>query len=85
MATQVDEYNEQYLEMQAQVSDLSAQINHMETDTTLANLRHEYHSLKNQLNDISKDWASLSYLQSLVDEHIKQIKDKRLPQVLMKR
>lgn len=68
--------------MQAQVSDLSAQINHMETDTTLANLRHEYHSLKNQLNDISKDWASLSYLQSLVDEHIKQIKDKRLPQVI---
>ncbi|MEI5743114.1 hypothetical protein WB049_31525, partial [Staphylococcus aureus] len=37
LATQVDEYNEQYLEMQAQVSDLSAQINHMETDTTLAN------------------------------------------------
>lgn len=82
LATQVDEYNEQYLEMQAQVSDLSAQINHMETDTTLANLRHEYHSLKNQLNDIAKDWASLSYLQSLVDEHIKQIKDKRLPQVI---
>ena len=26
--------------MQAQVSDLSAQINHMETDATLANLRH---------------------------------------------
>ena len=49
--------------MQAQVSDLSAQINHMETDATLANLRHEYHSLKNQLNDIAKDWASLSYLQ----------------------
>ncbi|MCD0793904.1 DNA repair protein Rad50, partial [Staphylococcus aureus] len=71
LATQVDEYNEQYLEMQGQVSDLSAQINHMETDTTLANLRHEYHSLKNQLNDIAKDWASLSYLQSLVDEHIK--------------
>ncbi|MGZ0075823.1 hypothetical protein ACVXZY_11035 [Staphylococcus aureus] len=46
--------NEQYLQMQAQVSDLSAQINHMETDTTLANLRHEYHSLKNQLNDIAK-------------------------------
>ena len=44
LATQVDEYNEQYLEMQAQVSDLSAQINHMETDATLANLRHEYHS-----------------------------------------
>ena len=35
LATQVDEYNEQYLEMQAQVSDLSAQINHMETDATL--------------------------------------------------
>ncbi len=31
---------------------------------------------------ISQDWASLSYLQSLVDEHIKQIKDKRLPQVI---
>ncbi len=34
-------------------SDL-ARINHMETDTTLANLRHEYHSLKNQLNDITR-------------------------------
>ncbi|MBO1199192.1 AAA family ATPase [Staphylococcus simiae] len=82
LATQVDEYNEQYLDMQSQVSDLNAQINHMETDSTLANLRHEYHSLKNQLNAIAKDWASLSYLQSLVDEHIKQIKDKRLPQVI---
>ena len=29
-----------------------------------------------------KDWASLSYLQNLVEEHIKQIKDKRLPQVI---
>ncbi|EHJ06702.1 hypothetical protein SS7213T_13032, partial [Staphylococcus simiae CCM 7213 = CCUG 51256] len=82
LATQVDEYNEQYLDMQSQVSDLNAQINHMETDSTLANFRHEYHSLKNQLNAIAKDWASLSYLQSLVDEHIKQIKDKRLPQVI---
>ena len=82
LAQQVDQYNEQYLDMQAEVSDLNAQINNMETDTTLTNLRHEYHSLKNRMNDIAKDWASLSYLQSLVDEHIKQIKDKRLPQVI---
>lgn len=82
LAKQVDEYNEQYLDMQADVSDLNAQITHMETDTTLTHLRHEYHSLKNRLNDMAKDWASLSYLQSLVDEHIKQIKDKRLPQVI---
>lgn len=68
--------------MQAEVSDLTAQINHMETDSTLAQLRHEYYSLKNRLNDIAKDWASLSYLQNLVEEHIKQIKDKRLPQVI---
>ena len=32
--------------MQAEVSDLNAQINHMETDRTLAQLRHEYYSLK---------------------------------------
>lgn len=82
LARQVDEYNDQYLEMQAEVSDLNAQINHMETDTTLAHLRHEYYSLKNRLNDIARDWASLSYLQNLVEEHIKQIKDKRLPQVI---
>ena len=31
---------------------------------------------KNRLNDIAKDWASLSYMQALVEEHIKQIKDK---------
>lgn len=82
LARQVDQYNDQYLNMQAEVSDLTAQINHMETDTTLAQLRHEYYSLKNRLNDIAKDWASLSYLQNLVEEHIKQIKDKRLPQVI---
>ena len=82
LAQQVDQYNEQYLDMQSEVSDLNAQINHMETDTTLTQLRHEYHSLKNRMNSIAKDWASLSYLQSLVDEHIKQIKDKRLPQVI---
>ncbi|MEJ7173251.1 AAA family ATPase [Staphylococcus caprae] len=82
LARQVDDYNDQYLEMQAEVSDLNAQINHMETDTTLAHLRHEYYSLKNRLNDIARDWASLSYLQNLVEEHIKQIKDKRLPQVI---
>ena len=34
------------------------------------------------MNEIAKDWASLSYLQALVNEHIKQIKDKRLPQVI---
>lgn len=82
MAKQVDDYNDQFLEMQAEVSDLNAQINHMETDRTLAQLRHEYYSLKNRLNDIAKDWASLSYMQALVEEHIKQIKDKRLPQVI---
>ena len=82
LAKQVDDYNDQFLEMQAEVSDLNAQINHMETDRTLAQLRHEYYSLKNRLNDIAKDWASLSYMQALVEEHIKQIKDKRLPQVI---
>ena len=40
--------------MQAEVSDLNAQINHMETDRTLAQLRHEYYSLKNRLNDIAR-------------------------------
>ena len=28
------------------------------------------------MNDIAKDWASLSYLETLINEHIKQIKDK---------
>ena len=79
---QVDDYNEQFLAKQQEVSDLTAQIKHMETDSTLSDLRHEYHSLKNQMNEIAKDWASLSYLQALVNEHIKQIKDKRLPQVI---
>lgn len=46
LARQVDQYNDQYLNMQAEVSDLTAQINHMETDSTLAQLRHEYYSLK---------------------------------------
>ena len=46
LAKQVDDYNDQFLEMQAEVSDLNAQINHMETDRTLAQLRHEYYSLK---------------------------------------
>ena len=36
LARQVDQYNDQYLNMQAEVSDLTAQINHMETDSTLA-------------------------------------------------
>lgn len=82
LAKQVDDYNEQFLAKQQEVSDLTAQIKHMETDSTLSDLRHEYHSLKNQMNEIAKDWASLSYLQALVNEHIKQIKDKRLPQVI---
>ena len=34
------------------------------------------------MNDIAKDWASLSYLETLINEHIKQIKDKRLPYVI---
>ena len=60
--------------MQAEVSDLNAQINHMETDRTLAQLRHEYYSLKIDLTILLRDWASLSYMQALVEEHIKQIK-----------
>lgn len=79
---QVDHYNDQYLEMQSEVSDLKAKITDMETDKTLADLRHKFHILKNRVNDEAKDWASLSYLQSLVEGHIKQIKDKRLPQVI---
>lgn len=82
LSRQVDDYNDQYLEMQAEVSDLNAKITDMETDKTLADLRHKFHILKNKVNDEAKDWASLSYLQSLVEGHIKQIKDKRLPQVI---
>ncbi|RIL38987.1 ATP-binding protein [Staphylococcus equorum] len=82
LARQVDEYNDQYLEMQSEVSDLNAKITDMETDKTLADLRHRFHILKNKVNDEVKDWASLSYLQSLVEGHIAQIKDKRLPEVI---
>lgn len=82
LETQVNDYNDQYLEMQAEVSDLNAKITDMETDKTLADLRHKFYILKNKVNDEAKDWASLSYLQSLVNGHIKQIKDKRLPQVI---
>ena len=82
LAQQVDDYNDQYLGKQMEVSELTAQINQMETDKTLSELRHNYHSLKNKMNSIAKDWASLSYLEALVNEHIKQIKDKRLPQVI---
>jgi len=82
LAKQVDDYNDQFLTLQSEVSDLNAQINHMETDDTLTQLRHRYHMLKNQFNENAKDWASLSYLESLVDAHIQQIKDKRLPQVI---
>lgn len=82
LSNQVNDYNDQFLEKQQEVSDLNAQINHMETDSTLSNLRHQYYSLKNKMNDIAKDWASLSYLEALISNHIKQIKDKRLPQVI---
>lgn len=82
LAKQVDDYNDQYLDKQTEVSDLTAQINYMETDKTLSKLRHEYYNLKNRMNDLAKDWASLSYLEALINEHIKQIKDKRLPQVI---
>ncbi|WP_392449769.1 AAA family ATPase [Staphylococcus massiliensis] len=82
LSQQVDEYNDRYLEMQSEVSELNAQINHLETDSTLTDLRHRYHMLKNQLNENAKNWASLSYLETLVHAHIKQIKDERLPQVV---
>ena len=82
LAQQVDDYNDKYLEKQTEVSELSARINQMETDKTLSQLRHQYYNLKNRMNDIAKDWASLSYLETLINEHIKQIKDKRLPYVI---
>ncbi|MDN8782634.1 hypothetical protein Q0L78_13945, partial [Staphylococcus aureus] len=61
---QVDEYNDRYLNVQAELSDLNAQINHMETDETLSALRHEYHLLKDKVNETANDWAALSYLQN---------------------
>ncbi|MBI5975787.1 ATP-binding protein [Staphylococcus canis] len=82
LSQQIDTYNDQFLELQAEVSELTAQINHMESDDTLRQLQHRYQLKRRQLNDIAKDWAALSYLEALVDEHIKQIKDKRLPQVV---
>lgn len=75
LSTQIDDYNQRYLTLQSEVSDLNAQINHMETDDTLRHLRHRYQLLRNQLNATAEDWAALSYLEALVDEHIKQIKD----------
>ncbi|PCF86023.1 ATP-binding protein [Staphylococcus intermedius] len=82
LSEQIDNYNECFLEVQSEVSDLLAQMNHLETDDTLRHLRHQYQLLRNQLNESAEDWAALSYLEALVDEHIKQIKDKRLPQVV---
>lgn len=82
LSEQIDNYNERFLAVQSEVSDLLAQMNHMETDDTLRHLRHQYQLLRNQLNESAEDWAALSYLEALVDEHIKQIKDKRLPQVV---
>ncbi|WP_432371876.1 AAA family ATPase [Staphylococcus chromogenes] len=82
LSSQIDDYNDRYLKLQSEVSNLNAQINHMETDDTLRHLRHRYQLLRNQLNAAAEDWAALSYLETLVDEHIKQIKDKRLPQVV---
>lgn len=82
LESQVDEYNDNYLNVQAELSDLNAKINHMETDETLSALRHEYHLLKDKVNETANDWAALSYLQNLVEAHIKQIKDKRLPYVV---
>ena len=82
LAAQVDEYNDNFLTLQAEVSDLNSLITQMETDTTLTDLRHRYYILRTQLNENAQDWASLSYLQALVDAHIKQIKDKRLPEVV---
>lgn len=82
LSDQIDTYNENFLELQSEVSDLTAQINHMETDDTLRQLRHRFQLLRNQLNEKAEDWAALSYLEALVDEHIKQIKNKRLPQVV---
>lgn len=79
---QIDEYNERYLTLQSEVSDLTAQINHMETDNTLRHLKHQYQLVRSQLNELAEDWAALSYLEALVDAHIKQIKDQRLPQVV---
>ncbi|KIX91409.1 DNA repair protein Rad50 [Staphylococcus microti] len=82
LEAQIDDYNERYLTLQSEVSDLTAQINHMETDNTLRHLKHQYQIVRSQLNELAEDWAALSYLEALVDAHIKQIKDKRLPQVV---
>ncbi|AVQ33346.1 DNA repair protein Rad50 [Staphylococcus muscae] len=82
LEAQIDDYNDKYLTLQSEVSDLTAQINHMETDNTLRHLKHKYQLLRTQLNEIAEDWAALSYLEQVVDAHIKQIKDERLPKVV---
>src|SRR5699024_12077524 len=80
LETQVNDYNDQYLEMQAEVSDLNAKITDMETDKTLADLRHKFYILKNKVNDEAKDWASLSYLQSFAssrsEEHTSELQSR---------
>ncbi|MEJ7454011.1 hypothetical protein, partial [Staphylococcus xylosus] len=70
LSEQIDNYNERFLEVQSEVSDLLAQMNQLETDDTLRHLRHQYQLLRNQLNESAEDWAALSYLEALVDEHI---------------
>src|SRR5699024_8272286 len=84
--TQIDQSDikdtEKYITIKTKISDLTAKINQMETDETLSNLRHESHLLKEKVHETAKDGAALSYLQRLVEAHIKQIKDKRLPFVV---
>ncbi|WP_222122192.1 hypothetical protein, partial [Staphylococcus epidermidis] len=73
---------DQFLQIQAQVTDLNPHINHIQTHKTLPQLTHQYYTLKNTLNHIPNHSSTLTYIQPLLQQHINQINHNPLPQLI---
>lgn len=69
-------------DIQMDLSDVKATIKKYEENGELSKLRHQFEIKKAKFQSLAHDYMSLSYLQTLIDTHIQQIKDERLPHVI---
>ncbi|OFL46369.1 MULTISPECIES: ATP-binding protein [Nosocomiicoccus] len=80
--TMIENYENDIDEETTMLAKIEQDIKHLEKNGQLSVLRHQYELEKNSIETSAVDYMSLMYIKTLIEAHIKAIKDKRLPIVV---
>ncbi|CAM3438143.1 ATP-binding protein [Nosocomiicoccus ampullae] len=82
MNAAIDNYQTQIDEETNTLAKVQQEIRHLEQNGKLSVYRHEFELEKNNIESHAVDYMSLMYIKTLIEAHIKAIKDQRLPVVV---